>query len=473
MLLHEFDATPLSESDFFRHLMEKDALIEVFNSDFSKSQSKGVDRLNGFQFSTRAHEHLDVASRKCLNGSYRFSPYLEHLKLKGRGKEPRVVGIPCIRDRIVLNQLNKFLAHLFPECVPRNIANSYIREISADLKGRPTDSTYVCGCDIKTFYDSIKRDHLIKELSKRVKTTEALALIRHAINTPTVPKNVRRSSYKEYRNDLGIPQGLAISNILAAIYMRAVDTEMSKLSIKYYRYVDDVLMYGEEDLLQKAQKSLASRLKRRGLDLHGKKSGKSHFASLDKPFSYLGYRFEWPDITVRDATVERLLQSLAAKFSDYIHNRARRLEKLKYLDEKRIADIFIIELNERITGAISEKKRYGWIAYFSQISDLTLLHKLDSMVVSLFARLPDFDRKPPSSLKTFARSYYEMKFNPTGGYVKNYDVISTRTEKLSFLVERGRVGPGEALTDEQIDERYERYRKRILSEMHADEGVLY
>ena len=95
MLLHEFDATPLSESDFFRHLMEKDALIEVFNSDFSKSQSKGVDRLNGFQFSTRAHEHLDVASRKCLNGSYRFSPYLEHLKLKGRGKEPRVVGIPC------------------------------------------------------------------------------------------------------------------------------------------------------------------------------------------------------------------------------------------------------------------------------------------------------------------------------------------------------------------------------------------
>jgi len=46
-------------------------------------------------------------------------------------------------------------------------------------------------------------------------------------------------------------------------------------------------------------------------------------------------------------------------------------------------------------------------------------------------------------------------------------------EKLSFLVERGRVGPEEALTDVQIDERYERYRKHILSEMHADEGVMY
>ena len=78
MLIHEFDVAKLSESDLFRLLMDKDALIEVFNSDFSKSQSKGVDRLNGFQFSTRAHEHLDIASRKSLNGSYRFSPYLEH-----------------------------------------------------------------------------------------------------------------------------------------------------------------------------------------------------------------------------------------------------------------------------------------------------------------------------------------------------------------------------------------------------------
>ena len=473
MVVHVFESPTVSESEMFQHLMSKQFLIQVFGTEFSKSQSKGVDRLNGFQFSVQAHEHLDVASRKCLSGSYRFSPYLEHLKLKGRGKEPRVVGIPCIRDRIILNQLNKFLAYLFPECVPKNIANSYIREISADLMGRHAESTFVCGCDIRTFYDSIKREYLIEELSKRVKTPEALALIRHAINTPTVPKNVRRISYKEYRNDLGVPQGLAISNILAAIYMRVVDADMYKLPVKYYRYVDDVLMYGDEDGLKKAQKSLAARLKRRGLDLHGKKSGKSHFASLDKPFSYLGYRFEWPVITVRDATVERLLQSLAAKFSDYIHNRVRRLEKFKYLDEKRLGDIFIIELNERITGAISEKKRYGWVAYFSQINDLTLLHKLDSMVVSLFARLPDFGRKPPSTLKTFARSYYEMKFNPTGGYVKNYDVILTRTDKLSFLLERGLVGPEELLTDEQIDERYERYRKRVLSEMHADEGVLY
>ena len=66
-----------------------------------------------------------------------------------------------------------------------------------------------------------------------------------------------------------------------------------------------------------------------------------------------------------------------------------------------------------------------------------------------------------------------MKFNPSGGYVRNYDLIVTRSEKLEFLVQRGRVGPGDALTDEQINERFDKYRLRVLSEMHADEGVLY
>jgi len=463
----------LDGPDLFQFLMSKDALIEVFQNEFAKSPSKGIDRLNGFQFSVRAVEQLEIASRKCLDGTYRFSPYLEHLKLKGRGKEPRVVGIPCIRDRIVLHQLNKFLAQQFPECVPRNIANTCVRNIAGDLKDQPEDSTYVCGCDIQKFYDSIKRDQLERILSKRIKVPEALSLLRHALNTQTVPKNTRRSTYATYKQPLGVPQGLAVSNILAAIYLQDVDQAMSKFSIKYYRYVDDVLMYGEEEALRKAQKSLSARLKRRGLSLHGKKSGKSHFAPLPQPFGYLGYRFEWPEITVRDATVEKLLQSIAAKFSDYIHNKSHRLEKLKYLDANRLAEIFILELNERITGAISEGKRYGWIAYFSQITDLKLLHHLDAMVSTLFTRMPDFERKPPESLKKFSRAYFEMKFNPKGNYIRNYDAISSLPEMLEFLVERGRVGPTEVLTDAQIEERYERYRKRVLSEMHADEGVLY
>lgn len=429
--------------------------------------------MNGFQFALDAKGQLATASAKCLKGQYRFSPFLEVLKTKGRDKKPRLIGIPTVRDRVVLHQLNKFLAAIYPERVPKNVASTYVREISADLKGKSPTDTWICSTDIETFYDSIQRDRLLKVLAKRIKSESALRLIGHALLTPTVPRNTRKSKHKDFRTDCGVPQGLAISNILASIYMQEVDEVMPKTGITYYRYVDDVLMYGGHEDVHKAFNSLRGRLKRRGLRLHPIGSGKSHLQPLSKPFGYLGYTFLWPLISVRDSTTERFLQSIAAKFSDYTHNKARRLERFKYLTPERMKEIFLLELNERITGAISRKKRYGWIAYFNQISDLKLLHRLDNAIESMFRRLSDFDGKPPSGLKKLRRAYYEMKFNPQGGYVRDYDKITTRAEMLELLRERGRVGPEEALTDEQIKDRYEKYLQHILAAMHKDEGVVY
>lgn len=463
----------IDDAVLFGALFSATALETVFKEEFASTTGKGVDRLNGFQFETRAKDQLATASAKCLIGAYRFSPFLEVLKTKGRDKNPRLIGIPTVRDRVVLHQLNKFLAALYPERVPRNVASTYVREISTDLKGKSPTKTWICSTDIKTFYDSIQRDRLLKVLARRIKSQSALKLIGHALATPTVPKNTRRAKHSDYRTNVGVPQGLAISNILASIYMQEVDVVMPTMGITYYRYVDDVLMYGDHDAVQKALDSLRARLKRRGLSLHPIGSGKSHLQQLSKPFGYLGYTFDWPLISVRDSTTERFLQSIAAKFSDYTHNKTRRLERFKYLTPERLKEIFVLELNERISGAISHKKRYGWIAYFNQISDLKLLHRLDKAIEGMFKRLPDFGCKAPTELKRLRRAYFEMKFNPQGGYVRDYDKITTRAEMLALLTERGRVGPEEALTDEQIKDRYEKYLQHILSAMHKDEGGLY
>jgi RNA-directed DNA polymerase len=461
-----------SPEKLFEHLFSPESLNTLFRERFALAPSKGIDRVNGFQFAPGSVQALTTASRKCLDGTYRFAPYLEKLQSKGRDKAPRVISIPTIRDRIVLHQLNKLLASVFPDCVPRTIANSYIRAITNDFANLSPDVSHVCGCDIKTFYDSIVRGRLTKTLDARL-SGPGLKLIGHAIATPTVPKNARRRNYYAHARPRGIPQGLAISNILAAIYMSEVDIAMSALGVKYSRYVDDVLMYGSEEKVRAAHRSLAARLRRRGLGLHKLGTGKSHLGPLNEPFGYLGYYFALPRVTVREASIERLLQSIVSKFSDYTHNKTRRLERAQYLNEARLAEIFLLELNERISGAISEKKRYGWIAYYSQINDLSLLRRLDSAVAGMFRRLPTFNRTAPAELKRFSRAYFEMRFSPADGYVRNYDAISTRAEKLQFLLQRGRVNPSEALTDEQITARFDSYRRYILSQMHADEQFVY
>lgn len=457
----------------FEELFSPLALLNVFQERFSQSPSKGLDRLNGYQFSKNAPLELMIVSKKCLDGSFRFTPYLENLKIKGRGKAPRLIAIPTIRDRIVLNQLKVLLSKAYPGAIPKNIANTYVQTISQELVSHDPDSTYVCSCDIKDFYGSINRERIANILTKEIKYTPALNLLKSALKCPTIPINTRHGDYKKYKDKKGVPQGLAISNILAAIYLIDVDNGMKSLDVKYFRYVDDVLIYGLENDVKKAHKSLTARLKRRNLSLHPLRSGKGHLDCLKTPFGYLGYNFKWPQVTVRDVTVERFLQSIAAKFSDYQHNHAKRLERYKYLTKERMAEIFLLELNEKISGAISENKRYGWIAYFSQINDMSLLHRIDHAIAGMFVRLSIFDHKAPMELKKLKKAYFEIKYNPNGGYVRNYDLITTRAEKLTLLTERGLVGPEELLTDENIDNRYEAYKRKILSAMHADESKFY
>lgn len=256
--------------------------------------------------------------------------------------------------------------------------------------------------------------------------------------------------------------------------MQVIDDAFNDTSgITYFRYVDDVLMYGSEELIRSSYKSLKGRLNRRGLSLHGLGSGKTQITPISNTFGYLGYTFSWPKITVRDATIERFLQSVAEKLTEYKHNKLKRLERQKYLTKDRLVEIFFMELNEKITGAISGNKRYGWVAYFNQITDISLLYKMDQAILGMLKRMQEINAQAPSTVKKLSRAYYEMKFNPKGGYVRNYDEITTSAQKISFLAARGRIDPDIPLTDKQIDEIYDEYLKAVLAAMHSDEGEIY
>lgn len=464
-------APSLDQDALFADLFSPSALSAVYSERFAQSRSKGTDRLSGRQFADRAAVQLSTASAKCIAGSYRYSPFLENLKTRGRARNPRVISIPTIRDRIVLHQLNRFLAAVFPECVTRNIASAYVRMVASDISAAPED-TFVCGCDIKSFYDSIQRERVAKLLRQRINVNQVVTLVVRAIATPTVPKSTRRSAYIDFKIARGVPQGLSISNILAAIALQEVDRAMTSFNVRYHRYVDDILMYGGEQDVRHAHKSLRARLQYRGLSLHPIGSSKSHIGPLAMPFGYLGYEFRHPRVTVRNATVERLLQSLAEKFSEYMHNTPERLQQLPGLTPEQLRDAFVLELNEKITGSISANRKYGWIAYFNQINDLSLLHKLDHAVVGLFARLPEF-QGPPATLKKFRRAYFEMKFRPSGGYIQNYDRIITTQQMLAFLMERGRLAVGAVMEPAVVHRQFESYRRYILRSMQADEGATY
>jgi len=453
-------------------LFSEHALHVAYRERHADSVSRGLDRRNGLSFESVAFNELRVASKKCIDASYRFTPYLEVLKVKDRSSPPRIVSIPTIRDRIILTQLNKLIRLCFLSESKTRLASEYIRQVTDDISKFNDSDTWTAGLDIKKFYDSIDRVRLIKIIYNKIDNEAARALITRAINTPTVPKVYKSKEIGKYRVNTGVPQGLAISNSLAAIYMSDVDTPMLNMGVKYYRFVDDVLLVGSKDATARAAKSFIARIRVRGLSVHKEGSKKRHHLPLSQPFGYLGYVFRMPKVTVRESTVEKLLQSLAAMVTDYKYGRESALSRRAYLTAETYRAAFLDELNERISGAISGRRRYGWVAYFSQINDLSVLHRLDSSLRGIVARNSDLAPRV-ATLKKFARAYFEIKYRPNTGYVRNYDKFETTAQKLSFLVFRGQVRSDVALTPEQIVEKFEAYRERQLNAMLADEAIVY
>lgn len=456
----------------FEILFSEEQLLTEFNRRHRDSVSRGLDRRNGAAFERSSHAELLVASRKCIAGTYEFTPYLENLKIKDHKSAPRRISIPSIRDRVVLSQLNKMLRIAFPDESKSPLASSYVRRLAKDLRGVPVESGWTAGCDIKKFYDSIDRGRLRKLLDRGLDGHMAIEIIMRAVGTVTVPASYKRNEVSAYREEKGVPQGLAISNALAAIYLSEVDVAMRELPVAYYRFVDDVLLVGGREETKRAQRSFAARVRSRGLSVHKLGEKKSHHLPLSLPFQYLGYSFSMPKITVRDSTVERLIKSIADKLSDYRYNHKRVVERKEYLTYELYRKIFLDELNERISGAISMDKKYGWVAYFSEINDEEVLHRIDAIVASMLFRVPEL-REFSGKTKKFVRAYFEMRHRPYGGYVRNYDEITTPEQMIKFLAFRGRVGPGDRLSEDQIRSRFENYRDRQLGLMLADEVQTY
>ncbi len=458
--------------EYFEQIFSHQELMNAFHDRHADAVSRGIDRRNGASFGTAATSELLLVSKKCLDGTYRFTPYLESLKVKDRSSIPRMISIPSVRDRVVLTQLNKLLHFCFPGVASTRFASEYVRDIAAYLGKVPLATTWTAGADIRKFYDSISRARLQKLLNKGLRNPLASKLVHHAVSTPTVPKTYRRKDLDKYRREVGVPQGLAISNALAAIYMHEVDGAMAQMPVRYFRFVDDVLVVGSKEDTAKAVRSFGARVRARGLATHLSGDKKGHHSPLTDSFSYLGYVFRMPNVSVRESTVERLLQSLAAKITDYKYNKQRILEKRQYLTADSLREAFIDELNERISGAISGKRRYGWIAYFSQITDESILHRIDDAVRRMLLRDPEL-AVCVKDVKRFSRALFEMRHRPQGGYVRDYDKFNTPAQMLSFLVFRGRVNSAVALTSAQIVEKFEAYRSQQLSAMLADEASLY
>lgn len=397
-------------------------LLKIYSEKFRYVSSIGIDHVSNNYFNSNKERFIKSISKKVLNGNYRFKPYKIILIPKSYKSYPRKICVSTIKDRLVMEAIREYLLKEFKLSDNPISISQKVQKFSDAYKSG--EYKYMFRTDLKGFYDHINHRVLLKKL-KNIGVDESLLILIKKI----LKNKQKMNSYKKDEDYLscekGVPQGLCISNLLANIYMLNVDNYMNrKKEICYIRYVDDMIIFSKKKFFKIGFWFLIKKLH---LKLNFTKT--DTYTINDKlDVEFLGYSIKDGQITVRESTVKKFMDSLENLFRSYKNNINVRNNSLARLEWA---------LNLKISGAICNGKRYGWLFYYSRIEDAKLIRRLDAYISQLIKRYKITGLKP----KKMINVYYEIKkknffelVNSGKANVINLDSITDSEEMISVIL---------------------------------------
>lgn len=113
--------------------------------------------------------------------------------------------------------------------------------------------------DLAAYYDTISHDLLLTIVSPQNSNPDVVNAIKDWLHVWSADK-------KEVMTGHGIPQGPIASNFLAESFFLPIDLKLQKTSFKYFRYVDDIRLFGRsENEVREAVIKLEQECRHRGL----------------------------------------------------------------------------------------------------------------------------------------------------------------------------------------------------------------
>jgi hypothetical protein len=249
-----------------------------------------------------------------------------------------------LSEKLVLRKLNDNVRRIYKD--EQANRKFIIQQVKTLLK---EDAPFwVIKTDIKSFYESIDRQRILKKLKDDAMLSYySINLLRKIFNNPTV------------RNEPGLPRGLNTSATLSEIYLRKFDKWLQCYPGVYFnaRFVDDIIIFvsNKEQALE-LWNSIESKLDHFcSLKINWEKTeliDGTNFKVLQNNYSrtvkhnhieYLGYRFSLDDpnkkrdkvlhISIADKKVKKIKTRLVNSFLDYIDNKnfALLLKRIQFL----------------------------------------------------------------------------------------------------------------------------------------------
>lgn len=269
--------------------------------------SAGVDGITISRYEKDVEQNMARLSGMLKEGSYRPKAIRRTYIPKADGKM-RPLGIPTVQDRIVQGAVRHVIEPIFERQFaqhsygfrPGRGCKDALRRVDGLLKA---GYRYVVDADLKSYFDTIPHDKLMKRVREHVADGRVLKLIQSFLEAKIM------EGLSEWAPFAGAPQGAVLSPLLSNIYLNPLDHLMEQRGIEMVRYADDfVLLCRTMEEAQAALELVKAWTAEAALTLHPEKTRIADAQA--EAFEFLGYRFDkgrkWP----RDKSKKKLRESL-------------------------------------------------------------------------------------------------------------------------------------------------------------------
>jgi RNA-directed DNA polymerase len=375
-------------------LLNKDALYLAWK-EINKKAATGVDGETAMDFERNLNANLDTIVEELKSKKYKARLVKRVNIPKGNGKT-RPLGLPALRDKIVQKAVANILEAIYEQdflkCSygyrPKVGAQKAVKEMTKELMYK---YGYVVEADIRSFFDNIDHQWLMKMLELRIEDKPFLRLIKKWLKA-----GILDTDGKVINPLNGCPQGSIVSPILANIYLHyALDLwfektvkVQSKGETYMCRVADDfVCAFRFKEEAVKFYNTLGKRLGKFGLELAEEKTKIIRFSRFihqkNGSFEFLGFEFRWAlsnkgkNIITRRTSRNKLRKSIKAFTNWCKENRHKRIKRIVEMLNSKLRGYFnyygVINNGKGIKRFYDEaiKILYKWLNRRSQRRSFT------------------------------------------------------------------------------------------------------
>lgn len=272
----------------------------------------GVDHQTIAMYEQQLEQQTEYLASTLKEGSYQPAANRREWIPKPGSREKRPLGIPTVRDRVVEKAIQATIEPIFERDFaeqsygfrPGRGCKDALRRVDQLLK---EGYGWVVDADLKSYFDTIPHEQLLKRIEEKVADGRVLELIRKYLQQGVL-ENMRY-----WQPEAGTPQGAVISPLLSNIYLDALDQLTKDSGIEMVRYADDfVLLCRSEAAAQNALALVRQWTVKAGLTLH---PDKTRIVDCTQPggFDFLGYHFELGRRRPRQKSLKKFKDTVRAK----------------------------------------------------------------------------------------------------------------------------------------------------------------